>query len=132
MSETSDAYLARARESLAGAASELVNKRYNNAANRAYFAVFQAAVVALEQAGIRPPGGKDEWSHRQVQALFPPLITRQKRYPTELRPTLRQLVTLRELADYGLAGVSEPQARRAVARAHAFIAAITDQERSTR
>ena len=37
-------YLDKAAESLAGAASEFVNRRYNNCANRAYYACFQSAV----------------------------------------------------------------------------------------
>jgi uncharacterized protein (UPF0332 family) len=49
-------YLMKAEECLAGAASELVNQRYNNCANRSYYAAFQAAVSALIQAGIRTQG----------------------------------------------------------------------------
>src|SRR5205823_6359850 len=41
----------KALESLAGAESELANGRYNNAANRAYYACFQAAIAALQRAG---------------------------------------------------------------------------------
>src|SRR5688500_17071878 len=52
MSEVSDAFLARAKESLAGAESEFGNERYNNVANRAYFACFHAAVAALALADI--------------------------------------------------------------------------------
>ena len=39
-------YLAKALESLEGAESELANRRYNNCANRCYYASFQAAVAA--------------------------------------------------------------------------------------
>ncbi len=64
-------YLAKARESLAGAESELANGRYNNCANRCYYACFQAAVAALVQHGIRPPGGqRAAWGHAFVQAQF--------------------------------------------------------------
>lgn len=126
--EIGDAFLAKARESLAGASSELINGRYNNVANRAYYAVFQAAVVALDRAGIRPSGARDEWSHRSVQAMFPQLVTRHKRYPTEIRSTLGQLLIWRERADYALIGVSETQARRAVARARVFVSAIAGEE----
>lgn len=48
------AYLDKAIESLAGAESEYANKRYNNCANRCYYAMFQAAIAALIAAGIRP------------------------------------------------------------------------------
>ncbi|HEU5432403.1 MAG TPA: hypothetical protein VFU81_12115 [Thermomicrobiales bacterium] len=47
MIEQDDIFLHKAQESLAGAESEFVNDRYNNAANRAYYAVFQAAIHAL-------------------------------------------------------------------------------------
>lgn len=47
MIESEPLLLEKARESLAGAESEFSNERYNNCANRAYYAVFQAAIVAL-------------------------------------------------------------------------------------
>lgn len=130
MSEISEAFLAKASESLAGASSELASGRHNNAVNRAYYACFQAAVVAMDRAGVRPAGAHVAWSHRYVQAEFPQLIKRQKRYPPELRSTLSQLLALRERADYALLRISEPQARRAVTRATAFVAAILSPERS--
>ena len=51
MSE-SEQYLAKALRSLQGAESEFANKRFDNAANRAYYACFQAALAALSNAGI--------------------------------------------------------------------------------
>jgi uncharacterized protein (UPF0332 family) len=45
-------FMAKALECLAGAESELANKRYNNCANRAYYACFQAAIDALTREGI--------------------------------------------------------------------------------
>ncbi len=53
MSEPS-VYLAKAEESLVGAASELAHGRYNNSVNRAYYACFQAAIAALQHASIGP------------------------------------------------------------------------------
>jgi len=43
-------YLAKAEESLVGAASELAHGRYNNSVNRAYYACFQAAIAALPES----------------------------------------------------------------------------------
>ena len=40
-------FLDKAAESFAGAESELANGRFNNCANRCYYACFQAAIVAL-------------------------------------------------------------------------------------
>lgn len=125
MSDLSDALLAKAQESLAGATSELVNNRYNNAANRAYYACFQAAVAALDLAGIHPPGGKNEWGHGFVQAQFVGLlINRRKLYPADLRDALSQTLRMRERADYQRASVNQPQAVRAVARARVVVTAV--------
>lgn len=70
MLDRADLFLAKALESLTGAESKLANGRYNNSANRAYYACYQAAVAALCRAGVRPPGGGDEWSHSFVAAQF--------------------------------------------------------------
>jgi uncharacterized protein (UPF0332 family) len=113
----------KALENIDSAASELTNRRYNASANRAYYAVFHAAVVALLRAGIEPPGV--QWGHGFVQAQFSgQLVTRRKAYPAALRDTLPRLEELRERADYGLTHVSRTQAVRAVRRAQEFIEAI--------
>lgn len=52
-------FLEKALESLAGAQSEFANGRFNNVANRCYYAAFQAAIVALQRAGLGPRGGAD-------------------------------------------------------------------------
>lgn len=128
MSDLSDALLAKARESLAGAASEYDQRRYNNAANRAYYACFQAAVAALDAAGISPPGGKAAWGHSFVQARFVgEFINRRKQYPAELRDTLTLLFSIRQQADYQRANVSQRQATRLLARAATFVDAVTSQ-----
>jgi uncharacterized protein (UPF0332 family) len=125
MVERDSAYLDRARENLAGAESEFVNDRYNNSANRSYYAVFQAAIYALLAAGIRPPGGTDHWGHDYVQAQFVgQLINRRKRYPADLRNTLEQNNCLRETADYRRDPVTEVRAARAARRAETFVAAV--------
>jgi hypothetical protein len=69
MIDAGELYLAKARTSLAGAQSELEQRRFDNAAIRAYYACFQAAVAALIWAGFRPPGA-GTWDHGFVQARF--------------------------------------------------------------
>lgn len=121
-----DIFISKAQESLAGAESEFANGRYNNCANRSYYACFQAAIAALARAGISPSGA---WGHAFVQAQFVgQLINRRHVYSTDLRETLAQTMTVREQADYKLAPVSQTQAARAVARARAFVAAIAPPE----
>ena len=50
------AFWAKALENIDSAGSELTNRRYNASANRAYYAVFQAAIVALLRARIGGTG----------------------------------------------------------------------------
>ena len=118
-------YLEKAQKSVAGAQSEFANARYNNAANRARYACYQAAILALVEAGIRPPKGAKHWSHEFVQARFNgDLINRRKRYPAEVKGALEQIFRLRVKADYDIDHVPEVQAARAVRRAEAFVAAV--------
>lgn len=133
MSQVSEAFLARAAESLAGAESELDNARYNNAANRAYFACFHAAVAALALADVRPPAGKRDWTHAFVQGQFPGLlVNRRKLYPAEMRDTLDRARTLRQQADYQALAVTRTEAARSLSRARTFVAAVTAGGGATR
>ena len=129
MIELQQVFLVKARECLAGAESEFVNERYNNAANRCYYAVFQAAVHALARAGIWPPGGPQaEWGHAFVQGQFVrELINRKHFYPTDLRATISDNLSLRQRADYEVQCVSQTQALRALRRTRQFIEAIQGQ-----
>lgn len=129
MSETSAAVLAKAAESLAGATSEYVNGRYNNLANRAYCAAFQAAIAALDLAGINPPGNKDFWGHAFVNGQFTGLlINRRKRYPASVRDSLSVLLRVREQADYRQSPVTATQADRMLRRARNFVTIVTARE----
>jgi uncharacterized protein (UPF0332 family) len=123
-------FLDRARESLDGAESELANKRYNNATNRAYYACFQAAVYVLMKRAYRQPRN-GQWSHTFVQGEFARLIRRQKLFPSSLRDALSQLLFLRVQADYRKTSVSEIQAHRGVRRAREFMDAIEEMEKTT-
>ncbi len=128
MTELGDAFLARARESLAGAESELAIGRYNNAANRSYYACFQAAIAALDAAGIYPTLGRAEWSHTFVQSEFAgQLVNRRKRYPAALRTKLTDTQKVRVRADYRSTPIGEAQARRSHRRAREFVDAVVKQ-----
>ncbi len=117
------AFLDKALESLAGAESEFVNERYNNTANRAYYAVFHAAIAALQQVGIRP--ARDAWSHEFVPGQFDGvLINRRKRYPPELRGILSRNAAVRLSADYDEEPVTQTEASRALRRSRTFVRAI--------
>jgi uncharacterized protein (UPF0332 family) len=113
----------KAMEELAGAESEFANARYNNTANRAYYAVFHAAIAAMQQAGIAPAG--DQWSHEFVPGQFDGvLINRRHLYPTELRGILNRNAAVRLSADYEEEPVTQTEASRALRRSRIFVQAI--------
>jgi len=117
-------YLAKARESLASARADVKARRYNSAANRAYYAAFQAAVAALINAGIRP--ANDDWGHRFVMSQFSgKLIRRRKLLPAALRSTLGELFDRRVTADYRAENVSSGDARGAVKRAGRLVDSVS-------
>jgi uncharacterized protein (UPF0332 family) len=127
VSDLSDAFLIRARESLLGAESEFREGRYNNVANRPYHACFQAAIAALVLADIRPHGRNDEWGHAFVQSQFNGvLIGRRRKYPPALRDALPQGMRLREQADYDSLPVNRTQVMRQLARARLFVDTIVE------
>src|SRR5215207_1549483 len=116
-------FLEKALECLAGAESELANARYNNAANRAYYATFHAAIAALQWAGIHTAG--DAWSHAFVPAQFDGLlINRRHLYPTELRGVLNRNAGVRLSADYDEEPVTRTEASRAVGRSRTFVGVV--------
>lgn len=118
-----EAYIRKAAESLAGAQSEYDNGRFNNSANRAYYAAFQAAISALIRDGIWRNDGN--WPHAFVQSEFigrP--INRRHRYPTELRGTLADLQRYRHRADCRHTSITRSDASTAVRRSSAFVAAV--------
>jgi uncharacterized protein (UPF0332 family) len=126
MAEFQPVQLDKAVESLAGATSELITGRYNNAGNRAYYATFEAAVYAVEAAGFSARDPRGRWSHEGVQDVFArELITRRKLYPSNLREVLSRNFLVRQSGDYGRDVVSEVQAARAVARAREFLQSLT-------
>ncbi|HUG13381.1 MAG TPA: hypothetical protein VMM78_00070 [Thermomicrobiales bacterium] len=131
MQEIDRPYLMKALESLAGAESELSSARYNNCANRCYYACFQAAIDALDREGIRPRDGI--WNHRFVPSQFDGLlINRRKRYGAELRGILEDTYVLRQRADYSERPITFAEARRMIRLTLTFVRTIRDDEGSAR
>ena len=125
MIDPADVFLRKARESLAGAESEAANARYNNCANRCYYACFQAAICALSRAGIRPLRQGAEWGHAFVQAQFAgELISRRKLYASGLREVLSRTMILRKVADYEPNQVGQTPITRALRNTRELVSAI--------
>lgn len=128
MIELNRAFLDRALESLAGARIDYDGGRYNNAANRSYYACFQAAILALQMEGIRAL--RRQWGHDFVQAQFNgQLINRRHLYSTDLRATLLDTYQLRRQGDYVEEPVTQIEAQRVLRRAERFVAAIVQRHR---
>lgn len=115
MATESERYLRKARESLASAEADVAAGRCNSAANRAYYAAFQAAIAALIHHGASPSA---EWKHDFVGAEFSSkLIRRRKVFGQPYARVLRDLFDLRLVADYREYGVSKRESRIAVRQA---------------
>lgn len=125
MLPTESGYLIKARQGLIGAQSEIASGRYDNGANRAYYACFHAAVAALEWAELRPFRRSETWSHTYVQSTFVGmLINRRKLFPAALRGVLAKNQATRDAADYRPLPVNPIQAIRAVERAEHFVSTV--------
>lgn len=113
----------KARQSLRAAEACFDESLYNSTASRAYYAMFQAAVVALEAAGVRPKGM--QWSPEGVQAIFALEMTRwRKLYPRVLACNLVDAMSIRHQADYRARNVSQQDAADTLAYARQFVSEI--------
>jgi uncharacterized protein (UPF0332 family) len=131
--DVGESFLDKARESVIGARVEYENGRFNNSANRSYYAAFQAAIHVLILEGIRPPGGSTEWGHDFVPSQFVgQLINRRHRYETVLRGTLQENYRMRTQGDYEARPVAEIQAARALRRAERFVQAVVQRQEERR
>lgn len=127
MAEIQDVYLTKARESLEGAESESANGRYNNCANRSYYACFQAAIAALLRENITPRGIRWLWHHDYVQSEFVgQLINRRKRYPADIRDVLERNYSLRQTADYEDNQITQAQASRGLRWTRRFLEIVLE------
>lgn len=110
----------KAQESLRAAELCFNERLYNSTANRAYYAMFQAGVVALARAGIEPDS--EEWSHKGLQTtLANQLIHRRKLLPRKIAQALPKAMGLRNLADYREQSVSKKDAYEVLQLATEFL-----------
>ncbi len=110
--------LERAQAALKAAKLCLEQRLFDSAANRAYFATFQAAICALESQGIK----RKEWTHKGVHSDFVLLFVRRRKVvPASFVSALPSLMQLRHIGDYQQPGVSQRQAERAVLLAQEFV-----------
>ncbi|HEY7062465.1 MAG TPA: HEPN domain-containing protein [Chloroflexota bacterium] len=117
-------YLAKAEQCLAGAEIAVAHGHYNNAANRAYYAAFQAAIAALRAAGVEPPTPR-YWSHDFVLREYCARLARPHgEYPPGSAPLFKALQDERLKADYEVEMLSRESGERALAVATEFVDAV--------
>jgi uncharacterized protein (UPF0332 family) len=115
--------MAKAEESLK--ASDLCYNAglYNSSMSRSYYAMFQAAQVALEKVDFQRP----EWSHTALRAAFANELTRRRKlYSPFLVRHLTLGLEVRLVADYGEVEVSRRQAARGLRWAKEFVEQVKD------
>jgi uncharacterized protein (UPF0332 family) len=115
--------IAKAEESLNAADLCYAQGLYNSSASRAYYAMFQAAQVALEAAGF----ARLEWSHASLHATFANELTRRRKlYPSTFASDLAIVIDLRHTADYRDHDLGRRQAIRALNKARGFVNAVKE------
>lgn len=98
---------AKSKESLSAAQLCFDHNLCNSTVNRCYYAMFQAAVAALQHVGIM----REAWSHPALQATFTnELVRRKKLLPAELAMYLNRTAYWRNIADYAVQDVSMKRA----------------------
>ena len=113
----------KAKESLQAAEYCYEHELYNSTANRAYYAMFQAAIVAMEVNGVKAVGAR--WSHARVQSTFAQKLIRQhKAYPRTLARMLYDSLIIRNEADYENINISKRQANKVLRWARNFVQQI--------
>ncbi|MBC8235623.1 HEPN domain-containing protein [bacterium] len=115
-------FLEKSLENMAVAEWAFENGHYNACANRAYYAMLQAALAALANVGVTPK--TDVINHGWVQGTFArELINRRKIFPG-MSSYLNDARFLRETADYKQEMLNQRKASQALRWARTMVEAI--------
>lgn len=114
---------AKAERALASARLLLAHEDTDGACNRAYFAMFEAARVALRLAGLDDELARTR-THSGLIALFSLTLVKNGHLPTQIGRLLNRAEELRVAADYAAYAIDLAQAEAIVQDAAVFIAAL--------
>ncbi|MBM3236424.1 HEPN domain-containing protein [Candidatus Poribacteria bacterium] len=118
-------WLAKATENIIAAEICLQHGLRNASVNRAYYAMFHAAIAALIRYEIRKVG--EMWKHDFVQAEFSrALIQRRKVFSSRLKDSLFNAMEQRQVADYDTKPINERIARRTLQLAQEFVGQVKE------
>ena len=115
---------AKAERALASARLLLADEDADGACNRAYFAMFEAARVALRLAGLDDELARTR-THSGLIALFSLTLVKNGPLPTQIGRLLNRAEELRVAADYAAYAIDLAQAETIVQDAASFIAALS-------
>lgn len=118
MKPRSEEYLVEADRFLTAARVLFEAKLPENSAAEAYQAMFSAAHAALSEFD------REARTHRGTWSLFDELFVRHDAFEPRLRDAARNAEELRYDSDYRLGGASEDDAKRVLADAKEFVAAV--------
>ncbi|WP_434718222.1 HEPN domain-containing protein [Paraburkholderia sp. A1BS-2L] len=121
MTKTQKDFMAKASRALEEARVLLQAEGYEGACNRAYYAMFDAAHAALLGSGVmdKPPA-----THSGLIAAFGLKLVNTGAIQPESGRALRQVESLRGIADYGVEAITADKARWAVSQAEDFICVV--------
>jgi uncharacterized protein (UPF0332 family) len=121
VSKTHKDYMAKASRALEESRVLLQAGGYEGACNRAYYAMFDAAHAALLGSGVVE---KSPETHSGLIAAFGLKLVRGGFVQQEFGRALRQVESLRGIADYGVEAIVADKARWAVGQAEDFVSMV--------
>ncbi|MDM8524554.1 HEPN domain-containing protein [Desulfococcaceae bacterium HSG8] len=126
MKDSYHIFLKKSEESMNTARLCFEKAYYNSCVNRAYYAMFQAAVAVLFKAGIRP---KSKIGHGWVQAEFSKAFVRGSKKFSRLKGFLNLVQEVRNIADYSDEYIDKKKAKRTLDKAVVFFEEISKEIR---
>ncbi|MBF0378725.1 MAG: HEPN domain-containing protein [Desulfamplus sp.] len=112
-------YLKKSEESINASKSCFELEYYNSCINRAYYAMFQAAVAVLFKEGFRPKSAKI--GHDWVQAEFSKAFVLGTKRFAHLKGFLNLVQDVRDIADYSDQYIEKKKAKRTLDKAVIFV-----------
>lgn len=117
-------FLEKAKRNIRAAQLLFDNELYDESANRAYYAAFQAALAMLSTVGI----SIERISHEATQSVFNrELIHRRKVFPGKFKSYLLDLLAVRGDADYKAKFISKRIAKLQLRMAKEFLERIEQE-----
>ncbi|TXI63143.1 MAG: HEPN domain-containing protein [Limnohabitans sp.] len=121
--KSSESLMAKATQAVASARVLLELGDVDGAANRAYYAMFDAAQAALVRSGV-PVADALGKTHRGVINTFSAYLVKDGPVSKELGRQLKRAEEMRLVADYNGASVTQDDAAELVMQAELFVQAM--------